>query len=371
LYYGAYGSDRFGGGIGRRVGIDESSKKVLPGTGISRVALFSESHEALRAWATADNLRKATRIHKAAYFTRSENLVQEAVVERVRQHYVDATDYVAETPVQAALFRCEDEEVVWNRSASELVTRIPSIVRGVFDERSERCVVDFANKRLGGAWLSYGCVQEEKMFIERFDYSALCARSLVEMEDPVSAPLASPFSMRPNEAWILRGGPAFAEVPWYGRTPGDAESRLRLLDPANDRSTMPTVLAIDAIKADFDLYERQHLELMLIKAYTGFSAAVHDPDVGRSPTIATGSWGCGAFRNNERVMFVIQTLAANLAGVELTYHVLADGHRLGPAFVFLEEAVHQGLTVAQSLDMLLERCITDRDWRPKRPKRGR
>jgi hypothetical protein len=330
------------------------------------VAVFSESHEQLRAWATAENWREATRIHKASYFTRSENPVQEAVLERIRQHYVSVQGYVALAPVQFALFRCEDEEALRTRCAGVQVTRIPSVVRGIFDERSERCVVDFANKRLGGGWLSYGMVQEEKMFIERFDFGALCAKSLLTMPgDPTVEPIASPLSMRPDEACILRGAPAFAHIDWYGRTPKDGLDRFKLLDPSQDQGTEPTVVAIDAIRANFQIYTRRQLEMMLRKAYVGFVAAREDPSVGGATTIATGSWGCGVFLNSERVMFVIQTLAANLAGVDLTYHVLGDGLSLGPALAFAEELLLKKCTVEQALDALERKCASDPEWYSK------
>ncbi|CAE8618400.1 unnamed protein product [Polarella glacialis] len=367
-YYGSYSGDRFGGGIGRRVGVDESRRQALPGTGVARVALFSDSHERLRDWASSsERWREATRIHKAAYFTRTENLAQEAVVERVRQHYCDASaaGYVARAPVQAALFRLEDEAVLQLLCDERKIQRLPAVVLGVFDERAERCVVDFANKRLGGGWLSYGMVQEEIMFLSRFDYGALCARSLLEMEDPTAEPLASPFSMHENEAWILRGGVSFAEIGWYGRTPADAMSRLKLLDPSADRDTAPTIVAIDAIKAGFEVYKKEHLWMMLIKAYTGFVAARADPDVGSSERIATGSWGCGAFYNNERVMFVVQTLAASLAGVELTHHILGDGRSLAAAFEFLEAAMLSRRSISQVLDDLAELCASDPAWKTK------
>jgi len=321
LYYGSYSADRFGGGIGNRVGIDESSKKRVPGTCVDRVAFFSETHRALAAWATEENWREATRIHKAAYFTRTQNLVQEEVLQKVRKHYVESRD-TDDRLVQAALFRCDDIPAFKSVCASASVRRIPAVVFGVFDEKGERCVVDFANKRLGGGWLGYGMVQEEKMFIERFDFGALCARSLLNMDDPVAHPIASPFSMRPNEAWILRGAPAFAEVPWYGRTPKDGLQKVRLLNPIDDQHTAPTVVAIDAIKASFTHYRREYLEMMILKAYIGFAAAKADEDLGGETLIATGSWGCGAFHNNECVMFVVQALAANAAGVCLTHHVL-------------------------------------------------
>jgi hypothetical protein len=209
-------------------------------------------------------------------------------------------------------------------------------------------------------------VQEEIMFTERPDYGTLCARSLLEMAgDPTKEPLASPFSMYQDEAWILRGGTAFAHVPWYGRTPKDGPDRVKLLDPNYDKETCPTIVAIDAIKADFPIYQRQHLEMMLIKAYVGFVAARRDADVGGCKRISTGSWGCGAFYNNELAMFVVQSLAANLAGVELDYHVLGDGFRLAGAFQFLEDALVNKKTVTETLDMLSECCACDPAWKSK------
>merc|ERR1711918_272627 len=100
------------------------------------------------------------------------------------------------------------------------------------------------------------------------------------------------------------------------------------LSPLDDAETCPTIVAIDAIKANFKTYTKEHLEMMLKKAFIGFVAAGKDEDVGGQKLIATGSWGCGAFCNNEGVMFVVQALAANLAGVDLTHHVLGDGRRL-------------------------------------------
>lgn len=366
-YYGSYQGDRFGGGIGNRVGIDESRAQHLKGTGVTRVTLISESHERLREWATAENWREATRIHKAAYFTRTENLAQEAMQQRIRQHYVSnhSPQHVGRHPIQAALFRLDSEAEFQKSCDSTVVSAIPSVVFGKFDEKRERCIVDFANKRLGGGWLGYGMVQEEIMFTERPDYGALCARSLLEMEDPVRSPLASPLSMYQNEAWVLRGAPRFAHVPWYGRTPPDGAEKVKLLNPKDDQYTCPTVIAIDAIKADFPVYQRRHLEMMLIKAYVGYVAASRDPDCGCNKTIATGSWGCGAFYNNEKVMFVVQSLAASMAGVKLDYHVLGDGHRLAAAFDLLEDVVVKKRTVSETIDNLAHICATDAAWQSK------
>lgn len=182
--------------------------------------------------------------------------------------------------------------------------------------------------------------------------------------DPTKEPVASPFSMHADEAWILKGGREWAKLGWYGRTPKHAMTLTELASPLDEEST-PTIVAIDAMKADFVQYTPRHLEMMLTKAYTGFAAARHDADVGGEKLIATGSWGCGAFYNNERVMFVVQALAANLAGVDLAHHVLGDGFRLSDAFGFLEDAMLRKLSVSETLKELAERCASDPKWTSK------
>lgn len=372
-YYGSYAGDRFGGGIGDRVGLDELRSRPLPGTCLQRVALFEETHANLAAWSSEGNWKEATRVHKKAYFTRFNNPLQEEAVERVRQHYVSqcATGYEAKHLVQAALFRCDDDQAFKKQLEQAKVTTIPAIAFGKMDEKNERCIVDFANKRLGGGWLSYGQVQEEIMFTERFDAGALCAKALMEMPedptDPEKRAVACKFSMHANEAWIIKGCPRFAHLDWYGRVREGFMDKLTPLNPNEDQDTCPTVICVDAIKADFQRYEKEHLEMMLRKAYCGFAAAAHDPDVGGEKLVATGSWGCGAFHNNECVMFVVQALAANAAGVALTHHVLGDGRRLAPALALLEELMlmKPQATVFQGLELLEKRCASDEDWRTK------
>ena len=111
-------------------------------------------------------------------------------------------------------------------------------------------------------------------------------------------------------------------------------------------------------------------------AYVGFAAARHDSTLGGHRVIASGHWGCGAFGNNEKVMYVVQSLAADLAGVSLRYHCPEAGRvtidtdqkasvDLSPAVRLIEEARTEQLTVRAALDRLAERCATDPEWRTK------
>ena len=50
-----------------------------------------------------------------------------------------------------------------------------------------------------------------------------------------------------------------------------------------------------------------------MKAYAGFSMLNH------VPTVATGNWGCGAFKGNPKLKFIIQWIACSLAGKQMIY----------------------------------------------------
>jgi hypothetical protein len=179
-YYG-----KVDGGIGDRIRIHGAQLLYLPGTGIANVVNLEDTHENLRRWASETNWHAATQIHKRMYFTRTTNEEQEQILKVLRQHYISASlptsngghGYQAPQPVQASLFRLvnmSEFSAPWHIT---LLKQIPTTTYGPIQEEKMRYVVDFANKRLGGAWLSYGMAQEEKMFMERFDYGALVAKS--------------------------------------------------------------------------------------------------------------------------------------------------------------------------------------------------
>ena len=59
------------------------------------------------------------------------------------------------------------------------------------------------------------------------------------------------------------------------------------------------------------------------KAYVGFSLANSDNNIPK--TIATGNWGCGAFKGNHELKFIQQWIAASFAGIEiLDYYTFKD-----------------------------------------------
>eukprot|EP01062_Namystynia_karyoxenos_P032423 TRINITY_DN23907_c0_g1_i2.p1 TRINITY_DN23907_c0_g1~~TRINITY_DN23907_c0_g1_i2.p1 ORF type:complete len:446 (+),score=90.95 TRINITY_DN23907_c0_g1_i2:78-1340(+) len=382
VYYQSYG----GAGIGERVGVDDSGAtplSVLPC--VERVTSMGATRGELRRWAADPaNWQLALERHKGAYFTRKTNGDQEALLDTVRSHYASAAAATEDHQIGAVLYRVRDFTAAQELAGRTQVTRVPPLVSGVFDEQRENCVVDFANKRLGGGWMSYGMVQEEKMVTERFDYSALFAKALTDMPDPRQPGgklLACAYSLQPHEAWLLTGGQRWAQLDWYGWTPRDWLRRSRLLDPQKPGAdaSAPAVVAVDAIKSAFERYETEHLSALLLKAFVGFAAArdAAPREPGGVVRVATGNWACGAFYGNKNVMYVVQALAAEMAGVELAYY-LPEWKRepVSPVQLgieFVESCAKQRLTVAEALQQLGAQCAAakSRDtwmtsWKPSR-----
>jgi len=74
-------------------------------------------------------------------------------------------------------------------------------------------------------------------------------------------------------------------------------------------------------------YTRAQIERVVVTAYTGFAAAVHE-SAGAPVEINTGFWGCGAFGGNREVMTALQLLAARLAGVvRVRFYAVDDAGR--------------------------------------------
>jgi poly(ADP-ribose) glycohydrolase len=78
------------------------------------------------------------------------------------------------------------------------------------------------------------------------------------------------------------------------------------------------ILSIDATDYSYGSPETQFrensIDRELLKAYVGFSG-VGD----QNKKIVSGNWGCGLFKGNLHLKFLIQWMACALAGKELVY----------------------------------------------------
>jgi len=149
-------------------------------------------------------------------------------------------------------------------------------------------IVDFANAYLGGGVLGNGCAQEEIMLLSYFE--PIVGLLFVEkLED--------------NEVLYISGIRQFSICKGYGDSFGWERKGMG----RDDGNVIVAMDAIDFKNKEGAQYSREAIDRELVKASIAFK--LH---AGQQPLpILTGNWGCGAFRGNPQLKFLIQWVAAS------------------------------------------------------------
>ena len=162
--------------------------------------------------------------------------------------------------------------------------------------------VDFANRYLGGASLSHGCVQEEIMF-------TICPELNVGR-------LFSPY-MHAHEAIAIIGSEQFSRHEGYGWSFSFSD-RHTDTTAVIDGVRQTYIVAMDAVdyrrQPPSLQYSSPHIFRDLNKSYAAFSVA-EGPS-----TIATGNWGCGVFQGNAELKMLLQWSSASRANRSIDYY---------------------------------------------------
>ncbi|XP_073978144.1 poly(ADP-ribose) glycohydrolase-like isoform X1 [Rhodnius prolixus] len=195
---------------------------------------------------------------------------------------------------------------IWAENESEL-TKLYISHKGTIEEDGAGLLeIDFANKYIGGGVLGRGAVQEEIKFL--ICPELVVSRLFTECLDD-------------NEALIVTGCERFNKYVGYGDTftwAGNyVESKMNL---DSYRRLNSVVIAIDATHfnaSPSEQYKLVALNRELNKAHVGFS-------FGSYGNIATGNWGCGAFKGDPRFKFLIQLMAASVNKKNVAYFTFGD-----------------------------------------------
>uniref|UniRef100_A0A7S4CEL3 poly(ADP-ribose) glycohydrolase n=1 Tax=Eutreptiella gymnastica TaxID=73025 RepID=A0A7S4CEL3_9EUGL len=187
-------------------------------------------------------------------------------------------------------------------------------VKGCIEDADYRSVhVDFANKFIGGGIVGRGCVQEEILF-------ALCPELI--------ASRLFTEHLGDQEAMIFVGARRYSQYRGYSAT-------FQYTAPYDETAPVDSngfhekmVVAIDA--KDFsepgltsgDQYHMDCIAREMGKAHGGLKAA---RDLQKRSVVATGHWGCGAFKGDRELKAIIQLMAASEAGYEsIDYFTFGD-----------------------------------------------
>lgn len=196
--------------------------------------------------------------------------------------------------------------------------------------------VDFANKYIGGGVLSWGCVQEEIRFL-------ICPELLIT--------LLVTEALDDTEALIIKGVEQYSQYEGYGRnfrwmgdfvddTPADINGH-----------RLTTIVAIDALNCAHihDQFAIENIDRELNKAYTGF----HLSPTTRTMGIATGNWGCGAFRGDPYLKAIIQLMAAGVSRQpKLAYFTFGNDELYEKISAMYSHLHHSNLSIGTLYNLL-------------------
>jgi len=138
------------------------------------------------------------------------------------------------------------------------------------------------------------------------------------------------------------------------------EEQVRAVTRPLSPPTISNILAMAAPAGGHGEYSREEMLSVLTTAYTGFRAARAEShrltQGGARTVIHTGFWGCGAFGGNRRLMTILQSLAGDLAAVEIVFWAFDDaGTALAlDARHWFEQVRKRDSTVNSLLDRFLE-----------------
>ncbi|XP_011881580.1 PREDICTED: poly(ADP-ribose) glycohydrolase-like [Vollenhovia emeryi] len=199
--------------------------------------------------------------------------------------------------------------------------------------------VDFANKYVGGGVLGLGCVQEEIRFV-------ICPELMVTML--VTEELDD------TEALIVSGIERYCKYEGYSNTFKWKGDFVDETPRDNSGRRMTSIVAIDALyfKQSSLQFNMDNINRELNKAYVGFVGS--DILKNNLPAIATGNWGCGAFRGNPKLKVVIQLMAAAVAGRSMVYFTFGDTKLRDDVAAMYAHLVHHDIDIARLYSMLSE-----------------
>lgn len=217
---------------------------------------------------------------------------------------------------------------------------------GLIEEASGLLQADFANKFLGGGVLGLGCVQEEIRFV--LSPELIISRLFTQALDK-------------TEALIITGAEQFNSGNGYASTFCWADSYVDCTPVDTWGRRMCQVTAIDALhftKQPQVQYRPSFVIRELNKAYAGFR--VLDRSNGVAVGVATGNWGCGAFRGDPRLKSLIQLAVCGYTGRDIAYFTFGDEklrNDLATMYIFLKE---NNVTVGELVQVLLHHG--SREW---------
>ncbi|XP_073685250.1 poly(ADP-ribose) glycohydrolase [Garra rufa] len=192
----------------------------------------------------------------------------------------------------------------WNKQKMPLRNLHISAEGSIEHEGTGMLQVDFASKYIGGGVLGSGLVQEEILFL--MCPELIVARLFTE-------------KLADNECLMITGPQMYSLSSGYSRSFSWGSPNIDRTKRDTWKRRYRQIVAIDALefKNPKDQYTKENITRELNKAFVGFQG---NPKT----AIATGNWGCGAFKGDSNLKALIQLMAAAAAERDMAYFAFGN-----------------------------------------------
>ncbi|CDW91549.1 poly adp-ribose [Stylonychia lemnae] len=176
------------------------------------------------------------------------------------------------------------------------------------EDQDESLIVDFANAYIGGGTLGKGAAQEEILFL--IFPQAIISMLICEKMDI-------------NEAILIQNVRRYANYSGYSST-----LQYHDMNSFHKNVIRKDIIAMDAIQyydgRNYSQYRSENFIQELNKCYIAFRCI----EQCRLSKISSGRWGCGAFKGDPQLKFLLQWIAASLVKKHLIFATINDNRGL-------------------------------------------